>query len=163
MEKSIVTICNKKKNKIAHHKKVWVVKKMSWKRDIFFSNYELEMQNYSVKNVLITAKRIVFQCEKRKPIYCCPYCRQQIFSVYDSSIRVIEDLPMSGKRVFPDLPIFRLYCPTCKRCLRNTCHFFSLISVTRIVWYGLFTIYVLFRLSERYRKWLVYTGIVFSE
>ena len=43
MGKSIVTICNKKKNKMVYHRKVWVVKEMSWKRDIFFSNFELEM------------------------------------------------------------------------------------------------------------------------
>ena len=28
---------------MVYHRKVWVVKEMSWKRDIFFSNFELEM------------------------------------------------------------------------------------------------------------------------
>jgi len=77
----------------------------------------LEMQNYSVKKVSITSERIVFQCEKKEQTYCCPRCKEQTFSGYDSIRRLIEDLPMSGKRVFLDLPIFRLYCPACKKVL----------------------------------------------
>jgi transposase len=77
----------------------------------------LEMQNYSIKNVSITAEHVVFECEKKEPIYCCPHCKQQTFSCYDSMRRLIEDMPMSGKRVFLDLPIFRLYCSTCKKVL----------------------------------------------
>jgi len=75
----------------------------------------LEMQNYSVKEISITEKQILFRCEKKEPSYCCPHCHQQTFSGYDFTRRLIEDLPMSGKRVFIDLPIYRLYCPSCKQ------------------------------------------------
>lgn len=77
----------------------------------------LEMQNFSVKKMTIQTERIVFHCEKKEKIYCCPHCKQQTFYGYDSSRRLIEDLPMSGKRVFLDVPIFRLYCPACKKVL----------------------------------------------
>lgn len=77
----------------------------------------LEMQNYSVKKVTITSEQILFHCEKKEPIYCCPRCQQQTFSRYDSTRRLIEDLPMSGKRVFINLPVYRLYCPICKQVL----------------------------------------------
>jgi len=50
-------------------------------------------QNYSVKNVSITTEHVVFECEKKEFTYCCPCCRQQIFSGYDSSRRLIEDMP----------------------------------------------------------------------
>jgi len=75
----------------------------------------LEMQNYSVKKVSITTEQVLFHCEKKELIYCCPRCKQQTFSGYDSVHRLIEDLPMSGKRVFIDLPIYRLYCPSCEQ------------------------------------------------
>jgi transposase len=77
----------------------------------------LEMQSYSVKNVSILPGLIKFRCEKKDQIYCCPRCKHQTFSGYDSSRRLIEDLPMSGKRVFIDLPVYRLYCPICKQVL----------------------------------------------
>ncbi len=80
-------------------------------------------QNYSVKKVSITPGRIILNCEKKEPIYCCPRCQQQTFSGYDSTRRLIEDLPMSGKRVFIDLPIYRLYCPNCKQVLTESLSF----------------------------------------
>ena len=71
-------------------------------------------QNYSVKKVAINRRSVQFYCEKKEQIYCCPQCRQYTLAGYDSTRRLIEDLPMSGKRVFINLPIYRLYCSFCK-------------------------------------------------
>ena len=71
-------------------------------------------QNYFEKGLTVKSGRIHIQCEKKEPIYCCPQCKQQTFSGYDSNRRLIEDLSMSGKRVFINLPIYRLYCSFCK-------------------------------------------------
>jgi len=60
-----------------------------------FHQESLSGQNYSVKEVLINAKQVLFHCEKKAPIYCCPQCKQQAFSGYDSTRRLIDDLPMS--------------------------------------------------------------------
>jgi len=75
----------------------------------------LEMQNYSTEKITIIPESVRVECRKREQIYCCPICRQQTFSGYDSSRRVIEDLAMSGKRVFIELPVYRLYCSSCKK------------------------------------------------
>jgi len=50
-------------------------------------------QNCSVKKVSITSKKVLFHCENKEPIYCCPRCQQQTFLGYDSTCRLIEDLP----------------------------------------------------------------------
>ncbi len=75
----------------------------------------LEIQIYSVANIKIEAGVIRLECKRKEATYCCPICKQQTFSRYDSSRRVIKDLTMSGKRVFVELPVYRLYCSSCKK------------------------------------------------
>lgn len=77
----------------------------------------LEMQDYSVKKVIIEIDRILLQLEKLEHTYCCPVCKQCTLSGYDSKRLIIEDLPMSGKRVFIELPVYRIFCSACRKIL----------------------------------------------
>ena len=79
----------------------------------------LEMQNYSVEKIAIDTENFHMECKKIEQTYWCPQCKQQTISGYDSDERVIEDLPMSGKRVFLKLTVYRLYCSSCKKVLRE--------------------------------------------
>ncbi len=75
----------------------------------------LGMQNYSIQNIEIQPDKINLWLEKREHSYCCPTCKQYTFSGYDLSRRTIEDLPMSDRRLFINLPVYRLYCSTCQK------------------------------------------------
>jgi len=79
----------------------------------------LEMQNYSVEKIAIDTENVHMECKKIGQTYWCPQCKQQTISGYDSDERVIEDLPMCGKRVFLKLTVYRLYCSSCKKVLRE--------------------------------------------
>ena len=77
----------------------------------------LEMQNYSAEKISISAESVRITFKKKESSYCCPNCRQQTFSGYDSRWRIVEDLPMSSKRVFLEIPVYRLYCSSCRKVL----------------------------------------------
>lgn len=85
----------------------------------------LGMQNYFVEKVEIMSNRIILFLQKESQVYCCPHCRQYTFSGYDSRYRLVEDLPISGKRLFLYLPIYRLWCSSCRKVTTEWIEFMS--------------------------------------
>lgn len=75
----------------------------------------LEIQGYSVEKIIKNENRLTICLLKDQKEYVCPHCGLISCMYYDRRQAVIEDLNMSGKRVFIRFDKHRIHCHVCRR------------------------------------------------
>ena len=71
----------------------------------------LDIQGYQVVDCAVGDREIHLRIERDSPGYLCPQCKQLHLWCYDRRERVVQDLPMAGKRVFLTFQQHRIECP----------------------------------------------------
>lgn len=75
----------------------------------------LGLQHWVVERMVLHGdQELRLWLESTSPMHTCANCGRKCTKAYDHKIRVLRDLPISGRRVYLYVPVWRVQCPFCR-------------------------------------------------